>query len=128
MPATRAIPYRPSSVAEQAVAPITASGEGARRTGQGRVRGERSERSLDAPKRFRMIGFGAAASPHGWRGVSYRSATRHAAVHPRPAAASGARVTASENARARHDELDVVSTGDLADIERLNQARIPRGQ
>ena len=111
-----------------AVAPIAAPSMGARRTGQGRVRGERSERSLDASERSRMIAFGAAASPRDWRVVSQRSATRHAAVHPRPAAARDARVTASENARARHDELDVVGTGDLADIARLDQDRIPRGQ
>ena len=61
-----------------AVAPIAAPVKGARRTGQGRVRGERSERSLDAPEHSRMIAFGAAASPHGWRSVSPRTAANHA--------------------------------------------------
>lgn len=57
-----------------AVAPIAAPSMGARRTGQGRARGERSERSLDAPERSRMTAFGAAASPPGWRSVSPRAA------------------------------------------------------
>ena len=37
------------------VAPITADEEGARRAGQGRGSGERSERTLDAPKRSRKM-------------------------------------------------------------------------
>lgn len=86
------------------------------------------ERCLDVWSRsphdlVRSSGIAARLAWH-----SSRSATRHATGHPRLAAARGARVTASESARARHDELDVVGTGDLTDIARLNQARIPFGQ
>ena len=38
-----------------AVAPVIANHLGARRAGQGRDSGERSERTLDAPKRSRKI-------------------------------------------------------------------------
>ena len=46
---------------KRCVAPTTADLKGARWTGQGRRGGERSERSLDAAKRSRMIGSGATA-------------------------------------------------------------------
>ena len=47
---------------ERAVALITADLKGVRRTGQGRRGGERSERSLDAAERSRMIESGVTAA------------------------------------------------------------------
>src|SRR6266542_2207974 len=46
----------PSSVFTDCVAPVIARSLGARRAGQGRDSGERSEQTLDAPKRSRTIG------------------------------------------------------------------------
>jgi uncharacterized protein (DUF433 family) len=40
---------------KERVAPVNASQEGARRAGQGRACGERSERTIDAPKRSRKM-------------------------------------------------------------------------
>jgi hypothetical protein len=44
---------------EVIVAPVSAEPSGACRAGQGRVSGERSERTIDAPKSSRTIGSGA---------------------------------------------------------------------
>ena len=49
---------QPSRTA-RTVAPVIAEIPGARGAGQGRASGERSERSLDAPKRSRIIETGA---------------------------------------------------------------------
>ena len=48
-----------TSIPVGGVAPVIACSSGARRAGQGRDSGERSERPLDAPKRFRIIEPGA---------------------------------------------------------------------
>jgi hypothetical protein len=45
--------------ANLAVAPVIANHAGARRAGQGRDSGEHGERTLDVPKRFRIIEYGS---------------------------------------------------------------------
>jgi uncharacterized protein (DUF433 family) len=49
---SKPIAASPGSKKGSTVAPVNAGHEGARRAGQGRACGERSERTLDAPKRF----------------------------------------------------------------------------
>jgi hypothetical protein len=60
----------PSSVFTDCVAPVIARSLGARRAGQGRDSGERSEQTLDAPKRSRTIGHRSDRKPgrdHSWK-------------------------------------------------------------